>query len=89
MKNILFILVFCATLGANVKAQFVPDFEFYLYITDAMGNRDSVLVGYADNDTMTRAVWGINYSNAAFNEYARNAYYRVGWYVFRICKQLA
>ena len=67
MKNILFILVFCAAFGTNVKAQFVPDFEFYLYITDAMGNRDSVLMGYGHN-TLTYNDFGTDLGTTPFND---------------------
>ncbi len=68
MKNILFILVFCAAFGANVKAQFVADFEFYLYITDAMGNRDSILLGYANNTNISYSDYGTDLGISAFND---------------------
>jgi hypothetical protein len=59
MKNIIIIFaLFCACFQ-NAKAQFVADFEFYLYITDAVGNRDSVLVGYGHN-TLTYNDFGID-----------------------------
>ena len=68
MKNILFIIAFCAAFFQNAKAQFVADFEFYLYITDAVGNRDSVLIGYANNTNISFSDYGTDYSGVPFKD---------------------
>ncbi len=67
MKNIIIVFALFAAFVQNVKAQFVPDFEFYLYITDAVGNRDSILMGYGHN-TLTYNDFGVDLGTTAFND---------------------
>ena len=69
MKNILLFSLLClAFCTPKAKAQFVADFEFYLYITDALGNKDSVLIGYANNTNISFADYGTDYGTTAFND---------------------
>jgi len=68
MKNIIIIFALFAAFVQNVKAQFVPDFEFYLYLTDAVGNRDSVLVGYANNTNISFSDYGTEYTGIPFKD---------------------
>ena len=45
-----------------------PDFEFYLYATDALGNKDSVLLGYSDDTTISYSDYGTDYGRGGFND---------------------
>ncbi len=45
-----------------------PDFEFYLYATDALGNKDSVLLGYSDDTTISLSDYGTDLRGLKFND---------------------
>jgi hypothetical protein len=68
MKIIILLSIIFGLFVPKIKAQFTPDFQFYLYITDAIGNKDSLLIGYTNNDTITQGVWGANIGTAAFKD---------------------
>ena len=58
----------CYLRAQTSPTTFTPDFYFYLYATDALGNKDSIIIGYTSNDTATRNVWGLNLGNIPFKD---------------------
>jgi len=80
MKNILIFSLLCfAFFIPKAKAQFVADFEFYLYITDALGNKDSVLVGYANNTNISFSDYGTDYGTTPFRDTLEMRVVDWGW----------
>ena len=56
-----------------------PDFEFYLYATDALGNKDSVLLGYSDDTTISYSDYGTDYGRGGFNDTLEMRVIDWGW----------
>jgi hypothetical protein len=46
MKALFMLALFCAFGSFSAKGQFLPDAEFYIYLTDVRGNKDSILFSY-------------------------------------------
>lgn len=68
MKNLTFSFLLGLLAAANANAQFVTDFEYYLYIRDYFGNKDSVLLGYANNTNISFSDYGTDLGTTPFND---------------------
>lgn len=68
MKNLAFSFLLGLLAAANANAQFVTDFEYYLYIRDYFGNKDSVLLGYANNTNISFSDYGPDLGTTPFND---------------------
>lgn len=64
-----FIVLLALAIANQVAAQNTPEFSFVLYVTDALGNRDSVILGYDATATDTAdALFGdSNIANTAID----------------------